>query len=283
MPFDRPAWPDGARTAVTLTFDNFGESFDLLRYGHAFGALADGVYAPRRGIERVMDLLEKYALPGTFFLEGWNARKYASLAREIVARGHEVAAHGWMHEQWNELAPEHERDLVRRTTEAIAEAIGVAPEGWRTPSGFLTASTLTFVHEAGYRYDSSFIDEDVPYALRVSAESDAELLVLPLSMSLDDGAFYAYPGTLRRPAEIAELWIDEFDATHAEIGYFMLVCHPRYSGRPARLVALERLINRILEHDDIWFGRCREIAEHARGLATLPRYDAPAIMDERDR
>src|SRR3954453_13595136 len=96
MVFTRPGWPNGARCAVSLSFDNFGEAFDLLRYGHAGGALADGVYATRRGIERVLDLLDRYRIPATFFLEGWNVRKYAPFAREIAKRGHEVAAHGWM-------------------------------------------------------------------------------------------------------------------------------------------------------------------------------------------
>ena len=73
--------PGGAACAVTLTFDNFGESLDLLRYGHAGGALADGVYAPRRGVERVLDLLDRHRIAGTFFVEGWNARKYGSLLR----------------------------------------------------------------------------------------------------------------------------------------------------------------------------------------------------------
>ena len=58
---------------------------------------------PRRGIERVCDLLERRGIPATFFAEGWNVRKYAALAREVVARGHELASHGWLHEQWSEL------------------------------------------------------------------------------------------------------------------------------------------------------------------------------------
>src|SRR5438105_819179 len=124
MSFDRPTWPDGARCAVTLTFDNFGESLDLLRHGHAGGASADGVYAPRRGVARILDLLDRHRIPATFFIEGWNARKYAGLAREIVARGHEVGSHGWMHEPWPELGLEQERDLIHRTTETLAEVLG---------------------------------------------------------------------------------------------------------------------------------------------------------------
>ena len=94
MPDHRPAWPGGARCAVTLTCDNFGEALDLLKYGHAGGALADGVYAPRRGIERILNLLDRHRIPATFFVEGWGARKYAALAREIVAAGHEIGSHG---------------------------------------------------------------------------------------------------------------------------------------------------------------------------------------------
>lgn len=150
MSFERPSWPNGAKCAVALTFDNFGESFDLLRHGHAGGANADGVYAPRRGIERVLDLLARYSVPATFFVEGWNAKKYADLAREIVKQGHEIGGHGWMHEAWSELPPKRERDLILRTTTALSDILGQAPTGWRAPSGLTTEGTLGFLREAGY-------------------------------------------------------------------------------------------------------------------------------------
>ena len=70
MPFERPTWPNGARCAVTLTFDNFGESLDLIKSGHAGGASADGVYAPRRGVERILNVLDRHQIPATFFVEG---------------------------------------------------------------------------------------------------------------------------------------------------------------------------------------------------------------------
>lgn len=283
MALTRPTWPGGARCAVALSFDNFGESFDLLRYGHAGGAMADGVYAPRRGIERILALLEQRRIPATFFLEGWNLRKYPALAREIAARGHEVAAHGWMHERWSELPLDTERDLIARTTGALAEALGHPPRGWRAPSGLTTTATIGLVHDAGYTYDSSFGDDDVPYWLSVGADRSEEIIELPWSWSLDDAAFYAYPGTIRRPSEVVDLWIEEFDAAYAMTGCFLLVCHPRYSGRPSRLMALERLIDHIQRHDGVWFARCEEIASHARSDAATPHYPAPAAMPEAER
>lgn len=284
MSFNRPEWPDGANAAVTLTFDNFGESFDLLRYGHAGGANADGVYAPRRGIGRILDLLERHRVPATFFVEGWNARKYASLAREIVERGHELAAHGWMHESWSELSDGQESDLIKRTTETLGEILGHAPRGWRSPGGLTTPRTLERLHAAGYRYDSSFGDDDVPYLIRVSHEPSApEIVELPWSWALDDAVYYAHPGTIRPPSAVVQFWTEEFDAAVTLTGNFMLVCHPRYSGRPARAQALERLIEHMQSHDGIWFARCEEVADFARAWDKAPRYDAPETMAEAGR
>lgn len=279
MDLTRPSWPNGARCTVLLTFDNFGESFDLLRYGHAGGAVADGVYAPRRGVPRLLDLLDRHGIPGTFFGEGWNVRKYAALAREVAERGHELAAHGWMHESWDKLPRDVERDLIQRATEVVAEATGAAPRGWRAPSGLATPWTLEVLHELGYRYDSSFGDEDVPYWLGIAAGRTEEIVELPWQWVLDDAAYFAYPGALRRASDVIDLWIDEFDAAYRETGYFMLVCHSRYIGRPARAAQFERLIEHIKGHDGIWFARCDEVAEHVRCLSDQPRYPAPARLE----
>lgn len=278
-PFQRPVWPGGARCAVALSFDNFGESLDLLRYGHAGGALADGVYAPRRGVERILDVLGRHNVPATFFVEGWNARKYAGLARDVDRLGHEVGAHGWMHETWDKLSPDREVGLVRQTVEALADAIGRAPRGWRSPGGLTTTDTLSIVRQAGFRYDSSFGDEDIPYTLAVAADRPSETIVeLPWTWQLDDAVFYAHGGgRIASAASVLELWKEEFDAALAQTGYFMLVCHPRFSGRPARAQALDRLIGYIRQFDGIWFARCEDIAAQVAADPTAPRYSAPEI------
>ena len=43
-------------------------------------------------------------------------------------------------------------------------------------------------------------------------------------------------------------------------GCFMLVCHPRFSGRPAAVLALERLVEHIQGHEGVWFARCDQVA-----------------------
>src|SRR5579884_806811 len=283
MPFARPTWPNGARCAVTLTFDNFGESLDLLHHGHAGGALADGVYAPRRGVERVLDLLDRHGIPGTFFVEGWNARKYAALLREVAARGHEVGAHGWMHEQWDKLAPAKERDLIARTTDAIGDVLGRPPRGWRSPGGLITTATLGFLKDAGYQYDSSFSDDDVPYRIGVSPDRPGdELVELPWTWPLDDAPFYGNSRVIHRPSDVVAMWREEFDAALELTGYFGLVCHPRFTGRPSRILAFDKLVSYVEKAGDVWFARCGEVAAHVAEQSSTPRHAAPAVRSPDD-
>lgn len=282
MPVERPTWPNGARCAVALTFDNFGESLDVLKFGHAGGALADGVYAPRRGVERILAVLEQHAVPATFFVEGWNARKYAELLREIDERGHEIGAHGWMHETWDKLPLEEERSLIARTTGMLGTLLARPPRGWRSPGGLTTTATLRLLRDAGYAYDSSFGDEDVPYNLAVAPDrAQGEIVELPWTWQLDDAVFYGHGAARISSAQtVLDLWKEEFDAAYAETGYYMLLCHPRFSGRPARAAALDRLIAYLRQHDDVWFARCEEIADHVREASTTPHHAAPETLAE---
>ncbi len=88
---------------------------------------------------------------------------------------------------------------------------------------------------------------------------------------LDDAPFFQYsitlPGrTMQAPSAVLEAWKHEFDALYREQGQFMLAMHPQIIGRPSRLVVLERLIEHIRAHDDVWFARCDEVAETVRPL-----------------
>lgn len=280
MTFHRPAWPDGTTCLVALTFDNLGESLDLLRHGYAGGALADGVYASRRGVDRVLDVLARHGLPATFFVEGWGAAHYPEVVARIVAQGHEVGAHGWMHETWSALGADEEADLIGRATAAITRAAGTRPVGWRSPSGLATPRTLALVHDAGYRYDSSFADEDVPYRMGIAPGRPETIIELPWTWNADDAVYYAHPGTIVRPSVVAAAWIEEFDAAYATTGFFHLLCHPRFTGRPSRIRSLETVIEHMVGHAGVRFATCGQIAEIASALPETPRYAAPVALGD---
>jgi len=252
-------WPNGTRIAVCLTFDNMGAAWDLLRFGNSYGMASEGNYALRRGAPRIMDICDKYDIKVTFFVEGWNGENNPAILQEMIHRGHEVAAHGWMHEDWGKLAPEEERELIRKTSASLEKATGAKPLGWRGPSGVMTSNTLNYLQELDYEYDSSFLDDDIPYVMDLANSANA-FVQLPFSWQLDDAMYYSYSRhTPMEPFHVLDIWKEEFDFAYEETGYYMLCCHSRFSGRTVRARVLEKLIQYMRGHDWVWFARCDEV------------------------
>jgi polysaccharide deacetylase family protein (PEP-CTERM system associated) len=130
---------------------------------------AQGVHCPasrrheyaQRMEARTRDILAWLAAHrqrATFFIVGEVAQKHRKLIREIVAAGHEVAAHGWRHERVDRMTRQQFQDDVRRCKTALEDAAGVLVFGYRAPSfsiGWKTPWVADVLAECGYRYDAS--------------------------------------------------------------------------------------------------------------------------------
>jgi peptidoglycan/xylan/chitin deacetylase (PgdA/CDA1 family) len=135
-------------TTITLTFDNLGEATALER-GTWDGTTPLGADpSVTLALPRLLEELDRLGLTATFCVEAINCGLYPAAVREIDARGHELAMHGWRHERWSELEPDHERELLRRSREAFA-ALGLAPVGFRPPGGTPTAADPELLAEEG--------------------------------------------------------------------------------------------------------------------------------------
>ncbi|MGZ8285385.1 MAG: XrtA system polysaccharide deacetylase [Allosphingosinicella sp.] len=111
-----------------------------------------------RNAEAVLDLFAEAKVKATFFTLGWVAERHPALIRRAAAEGHEIASHGWDHERVFNLGAEGFRADLRRAHEAIADAAGVAPKGYRAPSFSIDARTPwahPILAEEGYAYSSS--------------------------------------------------------------------------------------------------------------------------------
>lgn len=109
-------------------------------------------------IRRRMDLFEAHAARATFFLVGKQAQDWPDVVREIVARGHEVASHGWSHAKTDRLSPDVFREDVRRSVGALEDITGAKVRGYRTPFFSLLPShpwAIEAMLDAGIEYDSS--------------------------------------------------------------------------------------------------------------------------------
>jgi polysaccharide deacetylase family protein (PEP-CTERM system associated) len=107
---------------------------------------------------RLLDAIDATGNRATFFVLGWVAERHPELVREIAARGHEIACHGYGHELVYELGPERFCADLRRARSAIEQATGSALHGYRAPSYSITEKclwALRILVEEGFEYDSS--------------------------------------------------------------------------------------------------------------------------------
>ncbi|WP_329253213.1 polysaccharide deacetylase family protein [Streptomyces sp. NBC_01478] len=101
---------------------------------------------------RVLDVLERYGVPATFFCVGMNARAHPDLLVRMREQGHGFGNHTWSHPFLPELTRPQLREQIERTQEAITEAAGVpAPTLFRPPYGARTPQVLDWLAESGLR------------------------------------------------------------------------------------------------------------------------------------
>jgi polysaccharide deacetylase family protein (PEP-CTERM system associated) len=150
---------DGPSTANALTVD-------VEDYFHV-SALASSV--PRDAWDaresrvvgntrRLLDTFERHEVRGTFFVLGWVAERHPELVRDIAARGHEIACHGYSHRLVYEQTPSEFRGETERAKRLLEDLTGGAVLGYRAASYSIVRQSLwalDVLAELGFTYDSS--------------------------------------------------------------------------------------------------------------------------------
>ncbi|WP_199199957.1 polysaccharide deacetylase [Micromonospora sp. RP3T] len=259
-------WPGHARVAVALSFDVDHET-PWLREGQLWpGLLSAGEYGSRRGLPRILDLLDRLAVPATFFVPAVAASLHPGDVRAVVAGGHEIAAHGWIHERPELLDRDEEAHLLARSLDELERLSGTRPVGQRTPSLGTSRHTLHVARDAGLRYDSSLMADDDPYELLLDGVPSG-LAEIPVDWARDDAAFlvmdrHAALRPVPDPGALGTAWRREYQAARAERGLFQLTLHPDLIGRRGPLAVLAALLDHICQDDAVWFATHRDLAAH---------------------
>lgn len=108
--------------------------------------------------QRLLSLLARHQIRGTFFVLGWVAARFPNLLREIHAAGHELGTHSFWHRLVYDMTPEEFREDLRSSIAAIEDAAGVAVTCYRAPSFSITSRSLWALEilvEEGIQVDSS--------------------------------------------------------------------------------------------------------------------------------
>ena len=248
-------WPNGARVAALLSFDIDNDTISIARSENpSIGGLSQGEYGARVGLRRVVDLLDRHAIPASFFIPAVSLVLRPDMVDVIQESGrHEFGVHGWIHELNTALDAETERELVSRATNYLEDATGRRPVGYRAPSWNFSPNTLSIIRGLGCLYDSSLMADDRPYELMQDGEPTG-MVELPVEWILDDAPLMNPRGdSYTSPRELLQVYIDEFDKAYEEGTMFLLTTHPHIIGHRSRIVILEELIAHIQAYDDVWF------------------------------
>lgn len=91
---------------------------------------------------KALAILERYGVQGTFFLLGKEVGAHASLAREILAAGHEIGNHSFTHRNLMFCSKKTIHAEISQASEAIKLATGKEPALFRPPYGYFDYRTV---------------------------------------------------------------------------------------------------------------------------------------------
>jgi peptidoglycan/xylan/chitin deacetylase (PgdA/CDA1 family) len=278
-----PPWPNGARCAAAATFD-----IDTDSLAHLFlkervpdmVALTSWLRYDEIAVPRILDLFRRLGLKQTFFYPAWCMETYPHLVEAILKDGHEIGHHGYIHENYNQLpAGEQEMWLVR-AIETHERMTGQKPRGFRAPIYNFAKETARLLVKHGFLYDASLMSDDYPHMVDTDGGSFVEI---PTHWSLDDWPQYvhapdfAYQMTVRSPREACEVYMADFEAAYKRGHAWVGIWHPWVSGRPARLDAIEAMLQEMLSRGDVWFGTLEEMANHLKAVEADGSYEPRRI------
>lgn len=119
-----------SRKEVALTFDDGPDNF----------------YTPR-----ILDILRRNGVHGTFFMVGKEVRLFPAMAQRIVKEGHAIGNHSWDHPRLTTISIAQIDQEVRSTESEIQRITGRKPDLFRPPYGLAGPRELTELKKLRYR------------------------------------------------------------------------------------------------------------------------------------
>jgi peptidoglycan/xylan/chitin deacetylase (PgdA/CDA1 family) len=252
-----------------------------------------GVWAGEVGTLRLLRLFEKFGLRTSWFIPGHSIETFPCQVKAVADAGHEIGAHGYLHENPVSMTPRQEEDVLERSVMLIEKLTGRKPRGYVAPWWEMSSSTAELLMKHGFTYDHSQSYRDfVPFYARVGDSwgkldfskpakdwmhpltrgKEMDLVEIGANWYVDDLPpmmfIKASPNShgFENPRQIEELWRDQFDWVYRELDFavFPLTIHPDVSGRPQVLLMLERLIDHISGHAGVRWLTMEEIAAEFR-------------------
>lgn len=222
-------------------------------------------YGSRAGVWRILKEFEKRQLPLTVFAVAKAMQRNPELVAYLKQTQHEIACHGlkWLHYQ--NISPDIEQQHIKEGLKILSDLFGQMPLGWYTGRDSPNTRQLLVEH-GGLLYDSDYYGDDLPFWTEVeTATGKQPHLVVPYTLDCNDMRFATAQG-FNSGTQFFDYLRDSFDVLYAEgseLPKMMSIgLHCRLAGRPGRFKALQRFLDYIQTHDDIWICSRLSIAQH---------------------
>lgn len=279
------------RHIACITFDFDAISGWISRGMTSPSPISRGEFGPNVALPRILELLDKYGIPTSWYVPGHTLETYPGQCRRVFAAGHEIGHHGWTHRSPAALTPEQEEAELVRANDRIFELTGQGARGYRSPSWDLSAHSVDLLLKHGFLYDSSMMGDDyTPYRVRrgdvIELEKPAvfgpetPLIEMPVSWTLDDYPHFEFirtptwilPGNMNAN-RVLDNWVNDFVylRDHLDWGVITYTFHPFVIGRGHRMLVLEKLIQTLKDGGAVFMKLEDAAAEYAQRAPFRPR------------
>jgi peptidoglycan/xylan/chitin deacetylase (PgdA/CDA1 family) len=264
-------WPNGARLAVSISlmFEGGGQPISGAG-GPIPEPIAKGVpdlptnaffaYGYYEGIPRALDLFDKHKIKVSSFMIGRAIEQAPDLAREIVRRGHEAAAHGRIWSNSYTLPRDEEKRFIADCVETIHRITGQQPVGWNAYWLRNSVHILETLQELGFIYHIDEPSRDEPFIIPVKGK---DFVTVPYTFHMNDISSFPFEGY--NPMAYEQALKDEFDQLYEEgvsrRRLMLIGMHDRINGHANRIRVLDRFLTYATSKPDVWFARKDEIAK----------------------
>lgn len=264
-------WPNGASLAISISMQFEAGAQPKSGASSPFPAMDPKYpdlpvtswydYGFKEGVPRLLDIWDRKGVKVTSHMVGAAVDLNPELAREIVQRGHEAAAHGQTWTPQFSMTEKEERSSYEANIRSIEKATGVRPVGFNAFWMRGTPNTLNILQDLGFTYHIDNISRDEPFLISVK---EKPFVIVPYSVHTND--IVNYEERHQSTADFAADLKNEFDMLYAESGsrrrMMSVSTHDRISGRPGRAKVIEDFIAYAQKHKGVWFARKDEIAKY---------------------
>jgi len=277
-----PMWPNNSRIALqfVINYEEGGENCILhgdpasetflseiigaTPYTDARHMSMESIYeyGSRAGFWRLHRLFTSMNIPVTIFGVAMALERNPEAVEAMLKADWEIASHGYRWIDYKNIPEDIEREHMAKAIDIHTRVTGSRPLGWYT--GRTGVNTQRLVQEAGgFLYDADSYADDLPYWVKTPAGKPH--LVVPYTLDTNDMRF-ASPQGFNSGEQFFSYLRDAFDVLYAEgeatPKMLSIGLHCRLIGRPGRIASLEKFIDYVNNHADVWLCRRIDIARH---------------------